>query len=110
MAVSAPELHARLREQLLQLASPQVVSGGGGPGVVGLVGDRHCEQYHQPSRESRHARERHLGIDVLKGVSDTERDIGNGSAGEDVGPPEGICRYFSPTHETFGSQILYTGL
>ena len=73
MAVSAPELHARLREQLLQLASPQVVSGGGGPGVVGLVGDRHCEQYHQPSRESRHARERHLGIDVLKGVSDTER-------------------------------------
>ena len=67
VAVSAPELHARLREQLLQLASPQVVSGGGGPGVVGLVGDRHCEQYHQPSRESRHARERHLGIDVLKG-------------------------------------------
>ena len=65
---ASPKLHARLREQLLQLASPQVVSGGGGPGVVGLVGDRHCEQYHQASRES-HTRERHLGIDVLKGVS-----------------------------------------
>ena len=76
--MSTPELHARLREQLLELASSQVVSGGGGPGVVGLVGERHCEQYHQASRESRHARERHLASDVLKGgEKGTQKRISN---------------------------------
>ena len=46
----APKLHARLREQLFQLASSQVIGRGSDPGVVGLVGERHSEQQ-QPRRE-----------------------------------------------------------
>ena len=52
----APKLHARLREQLFQLASSQVIGGGGDPGVVGLVGERHCEQQ-QPRDPSGHGRD-----------------------------------------------------